>query len=221
MTGWGCAGDRLELPGQHELFLQREFRVVLLERLGVAHGDKVRFGVAVAAGDSVEESFLQFLAEKVRRVAVGVVGVADSPGARDHKAALAVERDVPANQEAARAHLGGDSHGMVQQSFAVAFALVVRADADGPEGHHADFASVVGVDVRPRVHHVPDDFAVHFQHEREFRHKVGLAPVAVQHVMLGASGTVHVPEGFAGKVFDGLKVALEDGPRNVSQGPRQ
>ena len=28
-----------------------------------------------------------------------------------------------------------------------------------------------------------------------------------QHVMLSASGTVHVPEGFAGKVFDGLKVA--------------
>lgn len=96
---------------------------------------------------------------------------------------------------------------MVEQCFPVSLALVVGADADGPEGHHADFASVVGVDVRPRVHHVPDDFAVHFQHEREFRHKVGLAPVAVQHVMLGASGTVHVPEGFAGKVFDGLKVA--------------
>ena len=96
---------------------------------------------------------------------------------------------------------------MVEQNFAVAFALVVGANADWPEGHHADFAPVVGVDVRPRVHHVPDDFAVHFQHEREFRHKVGLAPVAVQHVMLGASGTVHVPKGFAGKVFDGLKVA--------------
>ena len=57
-----------QLPRQFELFLRREFRVVLLERLGVAHGDKVRFGV---------------------------VGVADSPGARDHEAALAVERDVP------------------------------------------------------------------------------------------------------------------------------
>ena len=150
---------------------------------------------------------MQFLAEEVRRVAVGVVGIANSPGARDLKAALAVERDVPANQQAARAHLGGNSRGMVQQNFAITFALVVGADADGPESHHADFAPVVGVDVRPRVHHVPDDFAVHFQHEREFRHKVGLAPVAVQHVMLGASGTVHVPEGFAGKVFDGLKVA--------------
>lgn len=209
------------MPGQHEFFLRREFRVVLLERFGVAHGDKVRFGVAVAAGDSVEEPFLQFLAEEVRYVAFGVVGVADSLAACDYKAALAVERDVPANQEAARAHLGGNAHGMVEQGFPVSLALIVGADADGPEGHHADFASVVGVDVRPRVHHVPDDFAVHFQHEREFRHKVGLAPVAVQHVMLGASGTVHVPEGFAGKVFDGLKVALEDGPRNVSQGPRQ
>lgn len=107
------------MSGQHELFLRREFRVVLLERLGVAHGDKVRFGIAVAAGDSVEEPFLQFLAEEVRRVAFGVVGIANSPGARDHKAALAVERDVPANQEAARAHLGGNSHGMVEQCFPV------------------------------------------------------------------------------------------------------
>ena len=90
---------------------------------------------------------------------------------------------------------------MVEQNFAVAFALVVGANTDGPEGHHADFASVVSGDMRPRVHHVSDDFAVHFQHEREFRHKVGLAPVAVQHVMLGASGSVHVPEGFAGKDF--------------------
>ena len=199
--------DLPQLSRQHELFLRREFRIVLLERLGVAHGDKVRFGVAVAAGDSIEESLLQFLTKEIRCVAVGVVGVADSPGTRDYKSALAVERDVPANQEAARAHFGGNSHGMVEQNFAVSFALVIGTDADGPEGHHADFASVIGVDVRPRVHHVPDDFAVHFQHEREFRHKVGLAPVAVQHVMLGASGTVNVPEGFAGKVFDGLKVA--------------
>ena len=79
----------LELPGQHELFLRRESHVVLLERLEVAHGDKVRFGVAVTAGDSVEEPFLQFLAEEVRRVAFGVVGIANSPGACDHKVGLA------------------------------------------------------------------------------------------------------------------------------------
>ncbi len=58
-----------QLPRQFELFLRREFRVVLLERLGVAHGDKVRFRIAVAAGDSVEEPFMQFLAEEVGRVA--------------------------------------------------------------------------------------------------------------------------------------------------------
>ena len=62
-----------QLPRQFELFLRREFRVVLLKCVGVAHGDKVRFGVAVAAGDSIEESFLQFLAEEVRRVAFGGV----------------------------------------------------------------------------------------------------------------------------------------------------
>ena len=149
---------------------------------------------------------MQFFAEEVGCVTFGVVGIADSPGARDHKAALAVERDVPTNQQTTCTHFSGELHGMVEQNFAVTFALVVGADADGPEGHHADFAPVIGIDVRPRVHHVPDDFAVHFQHEREFRHKVGLAPVAMQYVMLSTSGAVNVPESFAGKVFNDFKV---------------
>lgn len=87
-----------QLPRQFELFLRREFRIVLLERLGVAHGDKVRFGVAVAAGDSVEEPFLQFLAEEVGRVAVGGVRGQSPLGERVAKnAARRLERggDIP------------------------------------------------------------------------------------------------------------------------------
>ena len=95
-------------------------------------------------------------------------------------------------------------HRAVLEELAVLIAVlaVVKAHASVSVG-----PAVLADDGGLGVHHVPDDFAVHFQHEREFRHKVGFAPIAVQHVMLGASGTVHVPEGFAGKVFDGLKVA--------------
>ena len=39
-----------------------------------------------------------------------------------------------------------------------------------------------------------DDFIIFFHHEIKFRDKVGVVPVLVEHIMLGASGTIDVPE---------------------------
>ena len=49
---------------------------------------------------------------------------------------------------------------------------------------------------------MPDNPAVFLHHEVQFRYEVRIAPELVQHIMLRASGAIHVPEGFSGKVFD-------------------
>ena len=194
-----------QLSGQLEFFFRREFRVELLECFGVLVCDKVTFWVVVRTGDSVQEAVVQFLAQEVG--GFRVVGVADSLGECGHEAALAVEIDVAHDEQAAGSHLFREFHGMVQENFPVAFPFEIGANADGPEGHHPDFATVIGIDVRPCVHHVPDDFTFDFQDERKFRDEIGIVPVAVKHIMLGAAGTVDVPECFAGEVFDCFKIA--------------
>ena len=51
-----------------------------------------------------------------------------------------------------------------------------------------------------------DDPATFLHHEIKFRDEVRVAPILVQHIMLRAPGTINVPEGFTGKVFDGTVI---------------
>jgi hypothetical protein len=45
------------------------------------------------------------------------------------------------------------------------------------------------------------NLAVLFHHEVELWDKVGIAPVPVEHIVLGAAGTIDVPESLAGEVL--------------------
>ena len=108
------ADFRLQLSGEHELFLRREAGFVLLEFFG----DFSCFFIVVdvvRARHSVQESLIEFLAQEVRRVAVRVVGVADAFGVSGDESALAVESDVSDDEQAACAHLAGEFHGIVEE----------------------------------------------------------------------------------------------------------
>ena len=49
---------------------------------------------------------------------------------------------------------------------------------------------------------MPDDPAVLLHHEIKLRDEVRITPELIQHIMLRASGAIHVPEGFASEVFN-------------------
>ena len=53
---------------------------------------------------------------------------------------------------------------------------------------------------------MPDNPPVLLHHEVKLRDEIWVAPELVQHIMLRASGTIDVPEGFTGKVFDGTVI---------------
>ena len=53
---------------------------------------------------------------------------------------------------------------------------------------------------------MPDNPPVLLHHEVKLRDEIWVAPELVQHIMFRASGAINVPEGFAGKVFDGAIV---------------
>ena len=95
---------------------------------------------------------------------------------------------------------------MFQQPEPVSPALIVRMDADGAEGP-GGFPSAVRQDqFGLGKHHMADQAPVLFHHEIQFRDEVGVAAIAVQYIMLRASGAIDIPEGLPGEFFHGAVV---------------
>ena len=114
---------------------------------------------------------------------------------------MAVEVDVALHAQQAEAHRLGFPKGMVQQLQPVALALVVGMYADGPESPRGEHRPVIQHNLSFGKHHMPDYPAVFLHHQVQLRDKVGIAAVAVQHIVLGASGTIDVPESLARQVL--------------------
>ena len=112
-----------------------------------------------------------------------------------------VKIDVSLHTKQAYAHCFGLFKRIIQEFQAISFAFVVGGDADGAEGPRRKSRSVVKDDFCFRKHHMADDLAILFHHEIQFRNKVGVISISVEHIMLGASGTIDVPERLACEVF--------------------
>ena len=72
-------------------------------------------------------------------------------------------------------------------------------NAEGPERHDGQDAACIGLDRGMYIHHVPDEPAVHFQHQIELRHKVRPIAERLQDKMFQATGAIDVPKRLARK----------------------
>ena len=61
--------------------------------------------------------------------------------------------------------------------------------------------AVVKDEFCPREHDVAYNPAAFFHDEIELGDKIGIAAVLVQHIMLGATWTINVPEGLTGEIL--------------------
>ena len=114
---------------------------------------------------------------------------------------VAVEVDVALHTYKAYPLLLRLSEGVCQQFQTLAVALAFGKDAYRSESPRRDAASVGKYQFRLREHNVPQDTAVLLHNEVKFFYEVRVVTILVQHEMLGAAGTVYVPEGFSGKVL--------------------
>ena len=114
---------------------------------------------------------------------------------------MLVELNVSLHLQQSNTHVPGPRQSILQQLKPIAFALVVRVDADGPEGPGRECRSV-GKHYRSLgEHYVADNTAVFFHYEIQLRNESWIVPETMQHKVLLASGTVHVPECLAGEVL--------------------
>ena len=119
--------------------------------------------------------------------------------ARQVEAGMLVKVDFALHTEEAYAQLAGFAEGVLQKAQPLAVALEFRKDADGTEGPGRLAAAVVQHELCLREHHVTHDAAILLHHEVQLRDEIRVAAILVQHEMLGASGTVDVPESLAGQ----------------------
>ena len=134
--------------------------------------------------------------------------VADAEFARVSKAALSVEADVPLEANRAAAESRRLFQRIVQQHFAVALPLELRCDADRSHRHDGDVPAVVAADRRAHEDVLPDQNAVLLHNKVQLRHESRVTAEPVEHIMLHAARSVHVPKGFAHKVFHRAVIVL-------------
>lgn len=68
------------------------------------------------------------------------------------------------------------------------------------------------------IYDLTDQLPVLFQDQIQFRHKIRIRPVAMEHIMLHTPGPVYIPERLPGQVFYGTVFVLFFSANNDSHG---
>ena len=127
--------------------------------------------------------------------------VMDTQFAGQIESRMAIENDIAFHTQEANAHFTGLIYGVIQQFKAIALALIVGMDADGAECPRRTVRAVVEDKFGLGKHDVAHDASVLLHHQIELGDEIGIAAVLVEHVMLGATRTIDVPESLTGKVL--------------------
>ena len=128
--------------------------------------------------------------------------VADAKLTGIGKAALAVEADIALEQNSAVAESCRFLQGVIEQRLTIPLALELRCNTNRPHRQNRDHPAVIRFDDRLHEHILPDQPAILLHDEIQFPDESRIISKHMDHVMLTASRTVHVPERFPDEIFN-------------------
>lgn len=195
----------LLLGGHPLLLLRREGGVEGL------HGGRVLAAVGGGGGDIHPRLAVQHTGDQLGyQEGGGVVPFhheADVLLLTAHESAADVVAGVAEVDVDVVAHFLGDLKGMLDEELTQLQALVLGGHAEGPEGQDLFTVAVAVLQPGLGVHDIADDLPVPLQHEGQLGDEVGVGAHHMDVVMLVRAGLVDIPEGLAGQLLHGAKVA--------------
>ena len=120
--------------------------------------------------------------------------VMDAEPACQRETDVLVKVDVALHAEEAHPFFPGPLQRILQETESVALPLIVGMDADRTEGPGGFARTVRKHQFGLGEHHMADDLPVFLHHEIQFRDKVRVIAILIQHIMLRASGAIDIPK---------------------------
>ena len=118
------------------------------------------------------------------------------------KPALPVEAYISLKQNRTGPRFSCLFQGIVQQCLSIALSLQLRCDADRSHREHRDRSSVICLDDGPHEHVLSDQIPILLHDEIQLLYESRIIPQHMDHIVLTASRTIHIPECFSDKFFN-------------------
>ena len=189
-----------DLSGKPQLLLRYE-GLIKLFHIGIVH--IIAFRSLIDTGYSLKVARNKFPAEKeriIRALWQIVVSYPELPGIIE--SALAVEADVPLEQNRTVSEGLRLLQGLIQDSFSVALALQLRSNADRTHGKNGNIVAVICIDDSFHEHVLPYQPSVLLHDEVQFLNECRVIAEHMNDIVLAAPRPVHIPEGLPDQVLN-------------------
>ena len=123
----------------------------------------------------------------------------DTKAASKRETGVLVKIDISFHTEESHTHFPGLPQRIKQEFESVTFALIFGMDADGAERPGGLARTVRQHQFRLGEHNVANQSVLLLHYKVKLRNEVRVVPVAMQHKVFCASGTINIPESLAGE----------------------